>query len=368
VKPFTPKPGVEYFLGLSFRMKQDTLWAKKGHELAWDQFKLPDAAPAETLNPGQLANLEVTEDSRRVSVAGKDFVASFNKTAGTLASLKFKGTELILTPLRPDFWRAPTDNDRGRRMEESQGVWRYAHKDCQVRSVEVEKRAGLSGSGVTAATIRVTQTLLKVNAAWETAYTVFGSGDILVGVKFAPGKTRLPQLPRLGMQMTLPPGFDQIAWLGPGPQETYCDRKDARVGRYSGTVRQQFFEDYVEPGESGNKVEVRWVALTNKKGVGLLAVGLPLLSVNALHHTADDLQAAEHPFELPRRDLTVLNLDFRQQGVGGDNSWGKWPHPQFLIPCQEHTYSFRLRPFSSREDIAKLARTQLALPGERRKR
>ena len=94
----------------------------------------------------------------------------------------------------------------------------------------------------------------------------------------------------------------------------------------------------------------------------LVAVGLPLLSVNALHHTTDDLQAAEHPFQLPKRDITVLNLDFKQQGVGGDDSWGAWPHEQFLIPCREQTYSFRLRPFNSREDIAKLARTELASP------
>jgi beta-galactosidase len=159
------------------------------------------------------------------------------------------------------------------------------------------------------------------------------------------------------MQMVLPAGFDRITWLGPGPQETYCDRKDARVGLYSGTVRDQFFHDYVEPGESGNKVDVRWVALTSRKGAGLLAVGLPLLSVNALHHTTDDLQAAEHPHELPRRDFTVLNLDWKQQGVGGDDSWGAWPHEQYLIPCQEQSYSFRLRPFRAGQDPGKLART-----------
>jgi beta-galactosidase len=362
VKPFSPKPGVEYFLELSFRLKQNARWARKGHELAWDQFKLPDVAPAERLNPHEFPNLEVIEDSHRVSVSGKNFVALFDKTAGTLASLKFKGTELILTPLRPDFWRAPTDNDRGRKMENSQGIWRYAHKDSQVRSVEVGKKAGPTGSGVNAVTVRVTQALPKVSAHWETTYTVFGSGDILVDANFTPEKADLPKLPRLGMQMTLPTGFDQITWLGPGPQETYCDRKDARVGRYSGSVRQQFFEDYVEPGESGNKVDVRWVALTNKKGVGLLAIGLPLLSVNTLHYTTDDLQAAEHPFQLPKRDITVLNLDFQQQGVGGDNSWGMWPHEQFLIPCRQQSYSFRLRPFISSDRVARLGRTALVPP------
>jgi beta-galactosidase len=235
-------------------------------------------------------------------------------------------------------------------MAQSQGIWRQAHEGAEIRDFTVAEQ----GNSVV---VKVTSRLSKVEADWTTTYKILGTCDILVDAKFAPSKTNLPKLPRLGMQMVLPAGFESITWFGPGPQETYCDRKDARVGRYSGTVREQFFRDYVEPGESGNKGDVRWVALTNKQGVGLLAAGLPLLSVNALHHTTDDLQSAEHPFELPERDFTVLNLDWKQQGVGGDNSWGAWPHDQYLIPCQEQSYSFRLRPFRTGENPAKLART-----------
>jgi beta-galactosidase len=94
----------------------------------------------------------------------------------------------------------------------------------------------------------------------------------------------------------------------------------------------------------------------NHKGIGLLAVGQPLLSVNALHHTTDDLQSAEHPYQLPRRTFTVLNLDFEQQGAGGDNSWGAWPHEQYLIPCQRQKYSFLLRPFSGKRELMRLGR------------
>jgi beta-galactosidase len=158
------------------------------------------------------------------------------------------------------------------------------------------------------------------------------------------------------MQMTLPKGFDRITWLGPGPHETYCDRKDARVGLYSGTVDGQLFAEYSEPGETGNKADVQWVALTTSRGVGLLAVGLPLLSVNALHCGTDDLNAAKHAFELVRRDTITLNLDLKQQGVGGDDSWGAWPHDEYLIPCQDYSYRFRLRPLAGGDDPAKLAR------------
>ncbi len=350
VKPFTPQPGVEYFLDVSFRLKQDQSWAPKGHELAWDQFKLPDAVPAPMLIQDGQPKLSVTESPTQAMINGKDFTATFDKKAGTLASLKFNGTELIESPLRPDFWRAPIDNDRGRNMSNSQGVWRKAHEGAEIRSVTV------TPANASCIVVKVVQALSKVSATWETTYTVLGSGDILVDARFAPEKTNLPKLPRLGMQMVMPAGFEQIRWLGPGPQETYCDRKDARVGLYSGTVSGQFYRDYVEPGESGNKVDARWVALTNNKGVGLLAAGQPLLSVNALHYSADDLQSGEHPFELPKRDTTVLNLDWKQQGVGGDDSWGAWPHEQYLIPCQEQGYSFRLRPFRAGTDVPKLAR------------
>jgi beta-galactosidase len=112
--------------------------------------------------------------------------------------------------------------------------------------------------------------------------------------------------------MAIPGGFEHISWLGPGPQETYCDRKDARVAIYQGTVDEQFYADYTEPGESGNKVEVRWLALTNGKGIGLLAIGQPLLSANALHFGTDDLNVGKHAFELPHRDYIVLNLDLKQ--------------------------------------------------------
>jgi len=157
------------------------------------------------------------------------------------------------------------------------------------------------------------------------------------------------------MQMTMQAGFDRVTWLGPGPQETYSDRKDARVGIYSGTVDAQFYSGYVKPGETGNKVVTRWIALTNQKGAGLLVMGEPQLSVNALPYGTEDLNAGKHPFQLSHHDYTVLNLDFQQQGLGGDTSWGRWPHAQFLIPCKEYTYGFRLHLTEAGSDFARIA-------------
>ena len=355
-KPFTPAPGVECFLELSFRLRQNESWAQQGHEIAWDQFKLPDAAPAPAADLAAWPALKITQTGAQIIVAGKDFTATFEKQAGTLASLKLKGTELIASPLRPNFWRAETDNDRGRNMAGSQGLWRTAHQGVQVEKVTVDERVASHAVAVT-----VALTLPKVGAAWETVYTVLGNGEVLVDANFKPAADkRLPKIPRLGMQMIMPAGFERVTWLGPGPQETYTDRMDARVGVYDSTVEEQFFADYTEPGETGNKVDVRWLAVRNKKGVGLLAVGLPLLSANALHYGTEDLNAGEHPFELPHRDAITLNLDLRQQGVGGDDSWGAWPHDEYMIPVQDYSYRFRLHPLAAGEDPERVARgTQL---------
>ncbi len=354
VKAFTPQPGIEYFLELTFTLRHDQSWAKAGHEIAWDEFKLPDfaSAPAVAAAADQSAAPKVAETGAAITVSGRDFEVVFDKQAGALSSWHYRGGELVRSPLRPDFWRAEIDNDRGRNMLRSQGVWREAHEGAEVRAVTVQEQAE-SHSVV----VKVTTALPKVDAVWETDYTVYGSGDVVVGAHFRPNKTDLPKLVRLGMQMTLPAGFERITWLGPGPQETYCDRKDAKFGLYSGKVEDQFYADYTKPGETGNKVDLRWLALANGK-IGLLAIpeGPGLLSANALHYGTADLNAGKHAFELPHRDYVTLNLDLKQQGVGGDNSWGAWPHEEFLIPCQEYSYSFRLRPFAAGQDLARLAR------------
>jgi beta-galactosidase len=350
VKLFQPQPGVEYFLELTFALSHNMPWAEAGHEIAWDEFKLPDAAPAMAVATEALPTVQWTANTNGAVVSGKDFQIVFDEISGGIKSWQYKGHEIIESPLRPDFWRAMTDNDRGRRSaKDSQAFWRFAGKAGINQSFSGEKKKDHFEVKV--------GTVLPgaANSAWETTYKIYGSGDVIVTATFKPAKTDVAKIPRVGMQMELPKGFEQITWLGPGPQETYSDRKDSRVGVYDGAVEDQFFADYTQPGESGNKADVRWIALQGR-GIGLLAVGMPLLSANALHYTEEDLNAGRHAFELPHRDFVSLNLDMKQQGVGGDNSWGAWPHDEFLIPVQEYTYSFRLRPFGRGEDPEKLAR------------
>ena len=197
---------------------------------------------------------------------------------------------------------------------------------------------------------------------YRNIYTIYGSADVVVESIFDPADKKLPELPRFGMQTAIPAEFDTMTWYGRGPHETYWDRKTgAAVGVYSGPVEEQI-HNYVRPQENGNKTDVRWMTLTNKDGVGLLVVGMPLLSVSAWPYTMEDLERARHINELPRRDTITVNIDYKQMGVGGDDGWGARPHPEYRLPCKPYNYSFRLQPITpDMGDIETIVRRKFIL-------
>ena len=189
------------------------------------------------------------------------------------------------------------------------------------------------------------------------AYTVYGSGDVVLETRVVPVGT-LPHLPRVGLQMALPGGYETFTWYGRGPHESYVDRKaGAQVGVYAGSVDEQYVP-YVVPQENGNKTDVRWVALTDAEGAGLLAVGEPLLEVSTHHFTTHDLEKAQHTYELERRDEITLNLDYRQSGLGGA-SCGPSTLPQYLISPEEMRFSVRLRPLVAGLSLMELSKQQI---------
>ena len=173
---------------------------------------------------------------------------------------------------------------------------------------------------------------------------------MVLTTSFAPTAMKLPLLPRLGVRLSLPARFDCLTWYGRGPHENYCDRQEsARVGVYSGSVQEQFVP-YVKPQENGNKGDVRWATLTDGRGQGLLAAGLPLFACSAHHFTAEDFTGAPHLSDLKPRAETVLNLDWRQGGLGS-NSCGPGVLPQYQLLLEAPVeFAVRLRPFSRETD------------------
>ncbi|HEY9075286.1 MAG TPA: glycoside hydrolase family 2 TIM barrel-domain containing protein [Anaerolineaceae bacterium] len=179
-------------------------------------------------------------------------------------------------------------------------------------------------------------------------YDIYGSGDVIISAHVVPA-AGLPFLPRLGLTMALPPGFERLTWYGRGPHETYVDRQEgARVGIFEGTVAEQFVP-YIYPQENGNKTEVRWAALADEDGTGLLAVGMPQLNFSVHHCTAEDIEAAKHPYQIKWRPEVFWNLDYAQSGLGSA-SCGPGRLEKYQLKAEETRFCLRLRPFSRADE------------------
>jgi len=346
VHSIEPEPATEYFMMFRFLTKESTALVPAGHEVAWDQLRLPSYRPASPVNPDTLPALRLERSATSISVVGERFAIEWDGADGRMKSFRYNDTELIRSGPQPNFWRAPTDNDYGSGMPQRQGVWRAAAGGRAVTDVVAEQLAP------SVVTIRVSATLLSDDADLQTSYTVFGSGDVVVNLRFEPIETNMPDLPRFGMTLTVPAEFDSVAWYGRGFHESYWDRKTgAMVGVYGGPVT-ELYHPYVRPQENGNRSDTRWVALWNEDaGVGLLAVGIPTIDFSTHPFANEDFDEGpekrqRHTYDLKQRSFVTLNLDYRQMGLGGDNSWGARPHEQYMLPVMGYSYSFRLRPFT----------------------
>ncbi|MCD6354838.1 MAG: DUF4981 domain-containing protein [Prolixibacteraceae bacterium] len=367
-----PTPGTEYFLTVHAKLKNDWSLLNAGTELAAEQFELPVFVPVKKANTFKFAALKLSENENSATVTGDDFSVTFDKKAGLITSFKRGETEFLKNGPIPNFWRAPTDNDFGNNLYKRSRVWRKAGENRKVVSVKVSKAGNnkvkvdynfdlINGSGEKIAT-------------YQSDYTVYGSGDVMVANHFKMTKDDLPEIVRMGMNLIMPRKFDQMSWLGRGPQESYWDRKTGTfVGLYKGSVADQTWA-YIRPQENGNKTDVRWLTITDGAGNGLLFCGMPLLEVSAHHNIPEDFESMErtdgrevngvrvvnrHTTDVKPRDLTSVNIDYKQMGVGGDNSWGALTHEKYRLTGKEYSYSFRMRIILDIENPVQLAKEKL---------
>jgi beta-galactosidase len=364
--PFTKpqlKPSAEYRLKLKFALSDSTLWADAGHVVAWDQFKVPFNVPKpKVLASEDMPPINLKEKPDRFIVTGRDFVLSIDKRIGAIEAMSYKGKDLISSPLVPNFWRVPLDNDRGEGFHKKAWTWKTAGPARQITKINAEK--------VKPQVVRINaeSKLGATGSTCQHTYSIFGNGDVIVESKVTlEGKE--PELPRFGMQMQIPGQFDTVTWHGRGPHETYWDRKTSgAVGLYSAALQDQIHH-YVRPQENGNKTDVRWLALTDKNGIGLLAVGLPLLNVSAWPYTMKDMEQAGHDYLLPSRDNITVNLDYQQRGVGGNNSWGFSPLDKYRLLEKSYSYKFLICPcHPEMGEIGDLTRRKLPWPADRDRR
>ena len=270
----------------------------------------------------------------------------------------------------PNFWRAPTDNDFGNGLDKRCKVWRKAGDNRKVTAVKIKQVSD------TLVTVTLTFDLPGLKgetiARYESAYKVYSDGELEVLNKYTALGISLPEIPRMGMNLQLAREYENMKWFGRGPQENYWDRNSgALIGLYGGKVKDQYWA-YIRPQENGNKTDVRWVSFLNNSGNGLLFIGMPLLSVSAHHNLMEDFESPvrtvgriydgqtvvnRHTNDVKERNLVSVNIDYKQMGVGGDNSWGDFTHPEYLLKDKVYNYSFRLKLIQNGDDLNSIART-----------
>lgn len=344
--PFAvPAEAGEYVFTVSFRLKEDTAWAKSGHEVAFGQHIVRRADVTMDIDTPPL---RVVRGHLNIGVKGEHFEALFSRLRGGLVSYRYTGVELLQDMPRPSFWRAPTDNDRGNHMPARYGQWKLASLYAmpfdpaklpaqelpELRIQEWKNRV----------TVTFTHYLPTVPvSSCQVGYSVFGDGKIQVSLTMHPPEALSP-MPEFGMLFELSADYDHLEWYGMGPEETHCDRRlGAKLSVYRNLVRENMAR-YLVPQETGNKTGVRYAKVVNGKGRGLLFSTAEEMEFSALPYTPHELENAHHPYELPPVHRTIVRASLMQMGVGGDNSWGARTLPEYLLPQGKplhFTFSFR---------------------------
>ncbi|WP_266206201.1 glycoside hydrolase family 2 TIM barrel-domain containing protein [Pontibacter kalidii] len=347
VSNYTLKPGAEYFLNLRFYTKALEQLLPANHEVAWAQLQVGEAPTlAQQSYSGKRPKAKETKTG--LTVSGKDFSLYFDRATGAITSYKYKGKEMLLSPLQPNFWRYPTDNDLGNGLHHRAAIWETAGTERSISNMSVEKAKG-------AYVIRTAADVAGGKASLTTTYAIHSDGQVRVQNEFMPHDS-LPELPRFGMKVQLAGELSNLKWYGRGPFENYWDRKTAAlVGIYEGSVWDQYVP-YVRPQENGSKTDVRWAALYNQSGTGLRIEGAPTVEITAQQFDTQQLsypgrQAPnKHGNDIKPASLVSLNIDYRQMGVGGDNTWGARTHPQYTLPAVPYSYTFTIRPYERNKE------------------
>ena len=327
------KPG-EYTVTVSFHLKEDKAWAEAGHEVAFGQYVYQVEEPKKTCPEG----VKVIRSTHNIGVRGAHFEVLFSVLNGGLVSYKYAGKEMIEAIPKPNFWRAPTDNDSGNLMGMRYGQWKLAsmylsHKDfrqgaygpANMPEVEVNEKS-----------VKVSYTYIMPTtptSECKLSYEIFGDGRVKTTLTYDPVK-ELGDMPEFGVIFKFNADYDRVEWYGLGEAETYADRKKgAKLGIYANKVADNIAR-YMVPQECGAKEEVRWAKVTDRKGRGMLFEmdenNGPMM-FSALPYTPHEMENAMHPYELPEVHYTVVRVAKDQMGIGGDDSWGARTHEEYLL-------------------------------------
>ncbi|WP_025762786.1 glycoside hydrolase family 2 TIM barrel-domain containing protein [Dyadobacter tibetensis] len=366
--PSSVKAGAEYHLTVGISQKDSSLFAPKGHIVAWAQFvvALANENP-KTISLARSAALKLTQINNNIlQISGENFSVIFDRSKGGMTSFKNQQQEMLRAPVEASFWRVPTDNDEGGKEKSYAESWRQSGLNQLTIGTSSYKVSKINSHAIRVLfqkTLKGAQQQIQTN----TIYTVYATGDIHIQNSITP-EGSWPSFARVGQQLVMPSYYDQISWFGRGPHESYPDRKTgAAVGLYAGTVPGQHFP-YISPQENGNKTDVRWASITNEKGLGLLIVADSLLNLSAHDYSDEALNNAKSRGTALSRSMgTFVHIDMAQMGLGGDDSWSPRVHAPYLLKADHYQYSYRLSAINSHSKIEEivLGRLPYLLSGEK---
>lgn len=326
-EPWMATDAGEYVVTVSFVLKEDTLWAQRGHEVAFGQGIYEIEAPRQRKAPSYM---KVTDGTYNLGIKGEHFEVLFDKGGKGLVSYVYGGREMIKAIPKPNFWRAPTDNDNGNQMPFRYAQWKLASM-YQLNGIPGSKEPN---PVIVQETDKVTVTYTYYlpttpESSCEVAYTVTGDGTVHTALSYNPPKG-IHDMPEFGMLFKFDADYENLTWYGYGPAETYCDReRGGKLGIYQNKVADNIAQ-YLVPQECGNHTHVRRASITDNLGRGMEFSGKEL-SFSALPYTPHELENAMHAYELPPVYYTVVRVALQQMGVAGDDSWGARTHEEYLI-------------------------------------
>jgi len=332
----------EYMLNVFAFTKTDAPLVPANHEVAREQFA--DKNPFLALHVIKEGNLEVQTMDKILSFKSGNISGKFNTANGQWQAYMVNGESVLKGFPEPYFWRAPTDNDFGNQMPQRLGIWRSAHANRKLVSVQTNDKREDELS------IEVQYQLTDVGASYKVNYTILKDGSMKVEALMDLSGLQVHEMPRFGMRMQVERTFEHISYYGRGPWENYADRNTAAfVGEYQHHLEDMFVANYIRPQENGYRTDVRWMKMLSDKGKGFIITGMQPICFSALPYTAEDLDPGvtkknQHPSALNKRNFTSLHIDLKQRGLGGDDSWGALPHAPYLLTEKKYAFAFIIHP------------------------
>ncbi len=326
---------------------------KKGHVIAFEQFVLQ---PFQSVtSPKVTEQLAIGLSENTFKISNENVQLLIDSQSGAIQEWSIDGQN-ITSSILPNFWRPPTDNDLGNGMQNWASIWKESTENLQSHLT--------SGPTQTEGGVQFELTYYPANSGAQLTvwHVLQGDGSLQIDCRFKPLERDLPNLPRLGLTLLLPPDFSKVRWYGRGPHETYWDRKTSgEVGIWTGDVKDQFHR-YSRPQETGNKTDIRWISVeSNKMRLTATPTDNQLLNGSVWPFKRQELDfvpgekgsesasglvpvTSRHGADIQFGDIVQWNIDHLQMGVGGDTSWGRMVHDEYMIPPTEYQYSFIIKP------------------------